>query len=120
MTKKGEALVHSRPREADPAEPVRDHDRDKPRLLDEDDPVFRALGLADHQGRMKPRRQSKYRQVEEFLRILDACREALDKGHLRRPTPEQPLEIVDLGCGNAYLTFGAYATSPMCAGCPST
>ena len=55
---------------------------------------------------MKPSRQSKYRQVEEFLRILDASiGDALDKGHLRTPTAEQPLEIVDLGCGNAYLTF---------------
>jgi hypothetical protein len=106
VTKKGDAVVHSRAREADPAELVRDHDRDKHRLLAEDDPVFRALGLTDHQGRMKPSRQSKYRQVEEFLRILDASvTEAVDKGHLRRPTPEQPLEIVDLGCGNAYLTF---------------
>jgi hypothetical protein len=106
VTKKGDAVVHRRVREADPGELVRDHDRDKHRLLAEDDPVFRALGLTDQQGRMKPSRQSKYRQVEEFLRILDASvAEALTKGHLRRPTPEQPLEIVDLGCGNAYLTF---------------
>ena len=42
----------------------RDHDRDKGRLLPEDDPVFRALGLSDHEGRMKPSRQGKYRQVE--------------------------------------------------------
>ena len=106
VTKKGDAVVHRRGRDADPSELVRDHDRDKHRLLAEDDPVFRALGLADQQGRMKPSRQSKYRQVEEFLRILDTTvAEALDKGHLRRPTPEQPLEILDLGCGNAYLTF---------------
>jgi SAM-dependent methyltransferase len=106
VTKKGDAVVHRRARDADPAALVRDHDRDKHRLLAEDDPVFRALGLADQEGRMKPSRQSKYRQVEEFLRILDATiSEALDKGHLRRPTAEQPLEIVDLGCGNAYLTF---------------
>jgi SAM-dependent methyltransferase len=106
VTKKGEAVVHTSARQAGPAELVRDHDRDKNRLLAEDDPVFRALGLSDHQGRMKPSRQSKYRQVEEFLRILDASiSDALDKGHLRRPTAEQPLEIVDLGCGNAYLTF---------------
>ena len=52
--------------------------------------MFRALGLSDHEGRMKPSRQSKYRQVEEFLRILDASvSDALDKGHLRRPTPER-------------------------------
>ena len=33
--------------------------------------------------------------------------DAIDKGHLRRPTAEDPLRIVDLGCGNAYLTFAA-------------
>ena len=46
----------------------------KPRLLAEDDPVLRALGIADAQGRIKPSRQAKYRQVEEFLRALDAGR----------------------------------------------
>jgi len=105
VTKKGEAVVNSRARTGE-REVDRDHDRDKRRLLPEDDPVFQALGLSDHEGRMKPSRQGKYRQVEEFLRILDASiTEALDKGHLRRPTPEEPLQIVDLGCGNAYLTF---------------
>jgi len=92
VSKKGEAVVHSRPRE-DESEVDRDHDRDKGRLLPEDDPVFRALGLSDHEGRMKPSRQGKYRQVEEFLRILDASiTDALDKGHLRTPTPREPLE----------------------------
>jgi SAM-dependent methyltransferase len=103
VTKKLEAVVHTR---AQRAEPDRDHDRDKGRLLPEDDPVFRALGLSDHEGRMKQSRQAKYRQVEEFLRILDASiGDALRKGHLRTPTPEEPLRIVDLGCGHAYLTF---------------
>jgi SAM-dependent methyltransferase len=103
VTKKLDAIVHTR---AQVAEQDVSHDRDKARLLPEDDPVFRALGLSDHEGRMKPSRQGKYRQVEEFLRILDASiSEAMDKGHLRRPTAEEPLEVVDLGCGNAYLTF---------------
>ena len=103
VTKKLEAIVHSR---AQSAEQDAGHDRDKARLLPEDDPVFRALGLSDHEGRMKPSRQGKYRQVEEFLRILDASiSEAMDKGHLRRPTDSEPLQVVDLGCGNAYLTF---------------
>jgi hypothetical protein len=107
VTKKGGALVHTRARETE-HEVDRDHDRDKGRLLAEDDPVFRALGLSDHEGRMKPSRQGKYRQVEEFLRILDASiTDALGSGHLRTPTTEEPLQIVDLGCGNAYLTFVA-------------
>jgi SAM-dependent methyltransferase len=71
--------------------------------------VLVALGISDHRGRVKPSRQSKYRQVEEFLRILDvSVRDAVEQGHLRRPTPDDPLRVVDLGCGNAYLTFAAH------------
>jgi SAM-dependent methyltransferase len=107
VTKKLEAMVHTTARST-PAEVVRDHDRGKDRLLPESDPVFRALGLSDAEGRMKPSRQAKYRQVEEFLRLLDSSvSEAVAKGHLRRPTVEEPLRIADLGCGNAYLTFAA-------------
>jgi SAM-dependent methyltransferase len=107
VTKKLEAVVHTTDR-VEPVEVERGHDRDKPRLLPEDDPVFVALGISEESGRLKPSRQAKYRQVEEFLRLLDASiTDALDKGHLRRPTAEDPLRIVDLGCGNAYLTFAA-------------
>jgi Methyltransferase domain len=107
VTKKGDAVVHSAPR-ATPAEADRPHDREKARLLPEDDPVFAALGLADRHGRIKPSRQAKYRQVEELLRILDAgLTDAMGAGHLRTPTEEDPLRVVDLGCGNAYLTLAA-------------
>ncbi len=107
VTKRLEAVVHTTDR-AEELAPERGHDRDKDRLLREDDPVFVALGLSDEDGRMKPSRQAKYRQVEEFLRLLDSSvTDAIDKGHLRRPTPEDPLRIADLGCGNAYLTFAA-------------
>lgn len=107
VTRKGEALLHTAARR-EPAEVDRGHDRDKDRLLPEDDPLFRALGLADADGRLKPSRRDKYRQVEEFLRLLDtAVTEAIDKGQLRRPTAEEPLRVADLGCGNAYLTFAA-------------
>jgi SAM-dependent methyltransferase len=107
VTKKLEAIVHTTDR-AQEVEIERGHDRDKSRLLPEDDPVFVALGISDESGKLKPSRQAKYRQVEEFLRLLDASiTDAIDKGHLRRPTPEDPLRIVDLGCGNAYLTFAA-------------
>jgi SAM-dependent methyltransferase len=105
-TKKG-ALLHVAER-ATPAEPDRGHDRDKERLLPEDDPLFRALGLADADGRLKPSRRDKHRQVEEFLRLLDsAVTEAIEKGQLRRPTAEEPLRVADLGCGNGYLTLAA-------------
>jgi hypothetical protein len=124
VTKKGEALLHTSTRSAAPADGAavaREHDRDKDRLLPQDDPVFVALGLSDHQGRMKPSRQAKYRQVEEFLRILDASvSEALAKGHLRTPTVEDPLRIADLGCGNGYLTLAAQRYLTHVRGLPVT
>ena len=108
VTKPNHAVVHTVERES-PVEVEHAHDRDKDRLLPADDPLFRALGLADGEGRIKPSRQAKVRQVEEFLRLLDsAITAALEKGHLRRPTAEDPLRVVDLGCGNAYLTLAAH------------
>src|ERR1700712_1347762 len=109
VTKKGQALLHTAER-SDPVSPERSHDHTKQRLLPESHPVLRALGISDAQGRLKPSRQAKYRQVEEFLRALStAIEEATRTGKLRGPTAERPLQIVDLGCGNAYLTFAAHA-----------
>ncbi|MCL2543874.1 MAG: SAM-dependent methyltransferase [Nocardioidaceae bacterium] len=106
-TKKGAPLLH-RSAASDGASVDRSHDRDKDRLLPDDDPVFAALGLAGKDGRIKPSRQAKHRQVEEFLRLLDAAlSDAVASRAVRRPTTEQPLRIVDLGCGNGYLTFAA-------------
>lgn len=107
VTKRLEAVVHTT-NCVEEVEPERGHDRDKHRLLPADDPVCIALGLSDQSGKMKPSRQAKYRQVEEFLRLLDSSMtDALASGHLRRPTADDPLRVADLGCGNAYLTFAA-------------
>jgi SAM-dependent methyltransferase len=108
VTKKGVPMLHTSARSGG-ADVSRDHDRPKDRLLDEGDPVLVALGISDAHGRVKPSRQAKYRQVEEFLRLLDASlSEAMAQGQVRTPTDDDPLRIVDLGCGNAYLTFAAH------------
>jgi SAM-dependent methyltransferase len=107
ITKKLDAITHTSGR-TEPVDADRAHDREKSRLLPADDPVLVALGLADAQGRIKPSRQAKYRQVEEFVRILDASIAEVIGNQLRTPTPEDPLRIVDLGCGNGYLTFAAH------------
>lgn len=107
FTKKGDALVHEGPPPAGAA-PDREHDRAKQRLIAEDHPLWRALGVAGADGRLKPTRRDKVRQVEEFLRALDAALDdAVAASSLRTPTGEQPWHVVDLGCGNAYLTFAA-------------
>lgn len=81
------------------------HDRVKSRLVDPAAPFLRELGVTDSSGAVKRSRADKYHQVEEFVRLLDAAvRDARDAGRLQR----ERLRVVDLGCGNAYLTFAAY------------
>ena len=100
ITRKGEAQVH-RVSER-PADQNLGHNRAKARLLDADDAFWQAVGIAGADGKVKPSRQDKYRQVEEFIRELDTVLkpELVPAG--------RPLRVVDLGCGNAHLSFAAY------------
>ncbi len=106
VTKSGEAIVSVRAAEA---EQQSSHDRAKARLLPEDHPVLAELGISDERGRVLPSRRAKYRQVEEFLRELSAALDDARAAGLIDPTEDEPLRVVDLGCGNAYLTFAAHA-----------
>jgi len=74
------------------------HDRKKSRFLEESELVFQALGISDHNGKLKPSRTDKFIQVNEFLKIINGL----------LPLPHQDITMIDLGCGNAYLTFAAH------------
>ena len=85
------------------------HDKRKERLLDAADPFLREVGISDASGQIKPSKSDKYRQVEEFLRLLTpTLTSAIEAGQIKKPTSADPLTIVDLGCGHAYLTFAAH------------
>jgi SAM-dependent methyltransferase len=88
ITKKGDAQVHRAATSA-PAPLPQDHDRAKQWLLDPGDPLFEVIGG----------NAAKRRQIDAFLRALAAT--------LPDELPST-LRVVDLGCGNAYLTFAAY------------
>jgi len=106
ITKSGDAQVHIENRQS---QQNLSHDKKKDRLLDSSDPFLLEVGIADAKGVIKPSRQDKYKQVEEFLRILSpALNAAITAGQIRKPTEQAPLQIVDLGCGHAYLTFAAH------------
>jgi SAM-dependent methyltransferase len=87
VTKRGEAQVHRSARETTGDA---DHDRRAAHLLDPGDPLFEVIGG----------NAAKRRQVDAFLRALAAT-----LGDEELP---DPLRVVDLGCGNAYLTFAAF------------
>jgi SAM-dependent methyltransferase len=95
ITKKGEALIHEG---KGTFERTVAHDRAKERLLESTDSFLIEVGISDYKGNIKPSMQDKYRQVEEFLRILEPA----------LPEKKAKVSVVDLGCGHAYLTFAAH------------
>jgi SAM-dependent methyltransferase len=96
VTKRGEAQLHaSRTSRRDVEVRSGGHDRVKERLLDPADPLFGALG-AD---------ADKRRQVDAFLRLLAPV---VPRAAARAAAAGRPLHVVDLGCGNAYLTVAAH------------
>jgi SAM-dependent methyltransferase len=95
VTKRGEAQVHreqvQREAAADDGRPAATHDRARQHLIDPADSLFAVLG-AD---------AAKRRQVDAFLRQLAPIAQRLAPS-------DRPLRVVDLGCGNAYLTMAAH------------
>ncbi len=73
-----------------------------------------ALGFTGPDGAMKASMHAKYRQVNQFLSILDATLDELPP----RKDPKAPLVLVDCGCGKAYLSFGAKAYLEATRGVP--
>jgi SAM-dependent methyltransferase len=101
FTKKGKALIsRSKPSEAGTD---LSHDRPKNRLLTDENaaPFLKAVGIMTQDGRIKADMQRKYKQINEFLRLVDETASlSAESG--------QPFHVVDFGCGNAYLTFAIH------------
>lgn len=80
------------------------HDREKQRVLSASDNTafLQAVGIMTKEGKIKADKQDKFVQINEFLKLLEqtGALETFDKG--------TPIHVVDLGCGNAYLTFALY------------
>ena len=103
ITGKGKVLVGK----GKPSRPERQallaHDRVKRRPIPsgEPDAFLQALGLLSSSGQVRPSMSAKYHQINEFLRLMAQVIEG------ERPRAH-PIEIVDCGCGSAYLTFAAH------------
>jgi len=101
FTKKGRALVSkSKPSVANVD---LSHDRQKNKLLTDENAAsfLKAVGIMTQDGRIKADMQRKYRQINEFLRLVDETASfPAESG--------QPFHVIDFGCGNAYLTFAIY------------
>jgi len=101
FSKKGKPLVSK----SKPSEIKTDlaHDRHKDRLLTPDNaaPFLEAIGILTKDGRIKSDMQRKYKQVNEFLRLVDETASF-------STWAGSPIHVVDFGCGSGHLTFAMY------------
>ena len=114
ITRKGRALVsRGKPiANAQDACAPRPHNREKSQPLGSFDsaPLLRVLGITDGRGEICAGMRGKADQINAFLRELDNL---LDE---ERRDDSRPLNIVDCGCGRAYLTLSAYCYLTACRG----
>jgi SAM-dependent methyltransferase len=102
VTQKGRAILHRR---ASPGGEVPDltHDTRKHLALPagRPDAFLQAVGVMDEQGRVRPGMHDKFVQVNELLKLLSHT------GELEQLTG-RTVQILDCGCGSAYLSFALY------------
>lgn len=103
ITRKGRALVTRGKASSQRKTPVLSHDRVKcyPLAVDAPDAFLQAIGVMNSQGQVRASMRRKFRQINEFLRIVEQTLPPSDLA-------PQPIRMVDCGCGNAHLTFAAY------------
>lgn len=81
---------------------VLSHNRKKRYILPEKEPIpfLVELGVQTEDGKIKDKKQKKFRQINRFLEFIKDVSEQLQK--------DRELTIVDFGCGKSYLTFAMY------------
>lgn len=103
ITKKGKAVLHKSKTSPIVELPNLAHDASKQLAFPagRPDAFLQATGVMDEQGHVRPSMHDKFTQINEFLKLLEHT------GELERLS-DRPLEILDCGCGSAYLSFAAY------------
>lgn len=81
---------------------VQSHNKPKQYVLSESRPYLRGLGVADKNGHIVKKYHPKFRQIANFVEIIDR-----DIGDFVE-SADRPISILDLGCGKGYLTFATY------------
>ena len=96
----GEKLLRTLQKGDAPTAAVESNNRKKSYILDGTEPFLRLLDVSDENGRVRDKKQAKFRQINRFLELIRDCLDALPK--------EGALRICDLCCGKSYLSFAAY------------
>jgi SAM-dependent methyltransferase len=102
ISKKGRPVV-SEPKSETKATPELSHDRQKNKILTAENaaPFLKAIGIMTADGRIKADMQHKFKQINEFLRLVDETASFSAGGW-------DSVHVVDFGCGSGHLTFAMY------------
>ncbi|HCC08263.1 MAG TPA: SAM-dependent methyltransferase [Clostridiales bacterium] len=78
------------------------HNRKKEYILEENNPVdfLVYLDIMNKQGRVHDKKRDKFKQINKFLEVIEDSINDFEK--------EDIINIVDFGCGKAYITFALY------------
>ncbi len=78
------------------------HNRKKNYIIEENKPCnfLQALGVMDEHGKVFHKAYDKFRQINRYLEMIADC-----VPHLQT---DRKIQVVDFGCGKAYLTFAMY------------
>ena len=96
----GDKLLRALGKGDAPMARIEGNNREKSYILDGSEPFLRLLDVSDERGRVRDKRQSKFRQINRFLELIRDC--------LSHLPGEGELRICDLCCGKSYLSFAAY------------
>ena len=98
--KKGDVRFQTRPPTR--IQVAETHDRLKNRLIPENHPCdfLIRLGVMRPDGKVHANRYDKFRQVNRFLELVADT--------LPNLPADEPIRILDFGCGKSYLTFALY------------
>lgn len=111
ISKKGKAVVSEPKSSKTRIETNLAHDRQKSRLLSAEnaEPFLKAVGIMTSDGKIRADMQRKFKQINEFLRLVDET-DSFRPGSTQafQTLSSEPIHVVDFGCGNAYLTFAIY------------
>lgn len=98
--KKGVITVRERLIKA-AAQPVLSHDKEKKRLIQPAGKTYlQQLKITDDQGTVYKNAQDKYKQINQYIALLDPL--------IRSLPVTGPKRVVDMGSGKGYLTFALY------------
>ncbi len=96
----GEKLARALSGDVLPTAEAGGNNRKKQYILDGSEPFLKLLDVSDATGRVRDKKQAKFRQINRFLELVRDC-----EGHLPK---EGVLSICDLCCGKSYLSFAVY------------